>query len=89
MAASLVNMDNGTEGIPDTEMPVWIMGKSYSAIYGKSKAGSVGQHAFLVLTVVGDAYVSIFQTRTSCATKCRVDCGFPTEKTLRTSDSRG
>jgi hypothetical protein len=35
MAASLVNMDNGAEGIPETEMPVWIMGKSYSAIYGK------------------------------------------------------
>jgi len=35
MAASFVSMDNGCEGIPETEMPVWILGKSYSALYGK------------------------------------------------------
>ena len=34
--ASLVTFDTTLEGIPETEMPVWIMGKSYSAIHGKS-----------------------------------------------------
>jgi hypothetical protein len=34
-AASLVTFDSTSEGFPETEMPVWIMGKSYSAIHGK------------------------------------------------------
>ena len=35
-AVSMVNsFDTTNEGFPDTELPVWIMGKSYSAIHGK------------------------------------------------------
>ena len=34
-AASLVTFDTTSEGFPETEMPVWIMGKSYSALHGK------------------------------------------------------
>ena len=36
-AASLVTFDSTSEGFPETEMPVWIMGKSYSAIHGKKR----------------------------------------------------
>jgi hypothetical protein len=34
-AASMVTFDTTVEGFPETEMPVWIMGRSYSAIHGK------------------------------------------------------
>lgn len=34
-AAAMVNFDTTVEGFPETELPVWIMGRSYSAIHGK------------------------------------------------------
>jgi hypothetical protein len=37
-AASMVTFDTTIEGFPETELPVWILGKSYSAIHGKVKS---------------------------------------------------
>ncbi len=37
-AVSMVNsFDTTSEGFPETELPVWIMGKSYSAIHGMNQ----------------------------------------------------
>ena len=35
-AASIVSFETLLEGFPETELPVWILGRSYSAIHGKA-----------------------------------------------------